>query len=69
VVIAVRTSNPTLLLLLSDLLIIIIKKISQRPEGLKHELSSLAITLRSWARIPLEAWTSLFFCVCVVLCR
>jgi hypothetical protein len=34
---------------------------SQWPRGLKHELSSLARTLGSWVRIPLEAWMS----VCV----
>jgi hypothetical protein len=33
----------------------------QRPPGLRHELSSPAQTLRSWVRIPLEAWMS----VCV----
>jgi hypothetical protein len=37
--------------------------------GLKHELSSPAPTLRSWVRIPLEAWMYVcLFCVCVVLC-
>jgi hypothetical protein len=35
--------------------------LSQWPRGLRHELSSLARTLRSWAQIPLEAWMS----VCV----
>jgi hypothetical protein len=34
---------------------------SQRPRGLRHELSSPAQTLGSWVRIPLEAWMS----VCV----
>jgi hypothetical protein len=34
---------------------------SQWPHGLKHELSSPAPTLRSWVRIPLEAWV--FVCV------
>jgi hypothetical protein len=34
---------------------------SQLPRGLRHELSSLARTLGSWARIPLKAWMS----VCV----
>jgi hypothetical protein len=29
---------------------------SQRPRGLKHELSSLARMLGSWVRIPLKAW-------------
>jgi hypothetical protein len=28
--------------------------------GLRHELSSPALTLRSWVRIPLETW---MFCV------
>jgi hypothetical protein len=28
------------------------------PRGLRHELSSHARTLGSWARIPLEAWMS-----------
>jgi hypothetical protein len=31
---------------------------SQWPCGLKHELSSLARTLGSWVRIPLEVWMS-----------
>jgi hypothetical protein len=31
---------------------------TQYPRGLKHELSSLARTLESWARIPLRAWMS-----------
>jgi hypothetical protein len=38
----------------------------------RHELSSLALTLGSWVRIPLRAWMfgvcMLSFCVCVVLC-
>jgi hypothetical protein len=34
---------------------------SQRPRGLRHELSSLARMLGSWVRIPLKAWMS----VCV----
>jgi hypothetical protein len=34
---------------------------SQSPRGLRHEPSSPAQTLGSWARIPLEAWIS----VCV----
>jgi hypothetical protein len=33
----------------------------QRPRSLRHEMSSLARTLGSWVRIPLEAWMS----VCV----
>jgi hypothetical protein len=41
---------------------------SQWPRGLRHELSSPARTLRSWARIPLEAWMSVYFySVCAVL--
>jgi ABC-type xylose transport system permease subunit len=32
---------------------------SQWPCGLRHELSSLARTLRSWVRIPLKAWVSI----------
>jgi hypothetical protein len=35
---------------------------SQWPSGLRHELSLLARTLESWARIPLKAW--MFVCVC-----
>jgi hypothetical protein len=31
------------------------------PRGLRHELSSPTPTLRSWVRIPLEAW--MFVCV------
>jgi hypothetical protein len=34
---------------------------SQWPRSLRHEMSSPAWTLRSWARIPLEAW--MFVCV------
>jgi hypothetical protein len=34
---------------------------SQWPRGVRHQLSSLARTLGSWVRIPLEAWMS----VCV----
>jgi hypothetical protein len=45
---------------------------SQWPHCLKHELSSLAWTLGSWVRIPLNAWIfglcMRSFCVCVVLC-
>jgi hypothetical protein len=33
---------------------------SQWPRGLRHELSSLARTLGSRVRIPLEAWMSVF---------
>jgi hypothetical protein len=36
---------------------------------LRHEMSSLAGTLESWVRIPLEAWMSVsVYSVCVVLC-
>jgi hypothetical protein len=42
---------------------------SQWPRGPRHEMSSFAQTLRSWVRIPLEAWMwSRFFRACVVLC-
>jgi hypothetical protein len=44
----------------------------QFPRGLRHELSSLARTLGSWARIPLKAWMSVFcefiLCFCCSLC-
>jgi hypothetical protein len=36
------------------------KMIDQWPLGLKHELSSSARTLVSWARIPLEVWMFAF---------
>jgi hypothetical protein len=43
---------------------------SQRPLGLRHELSSLPRTLGSWIRIPLKEWVSVcvysvfvFFCL------
>jgi hypothetical protein len=42
---------------------------SQRPRILRHDPYSLAGTLGSWVRIPLEAW--MFVCVysvCIVLC-
>jgi hypothetical protein len=48
----------------------IIKSRSQWPRGIGHEMSSLAWTLGSWVRIPLEPW--MFVCVysvCIVLCR
>jgi hypothetical protein len=40
---------------------------SRWPRGLRYELSSLARTLGSWVRIPLEAWLSVFsaFVLCV----
>jgi hypothetical protein len=42
---------------------------SEWPRGLRHELSSLARKLRSWVRIPLKTWMSVWvYCVCVVLC-
>jgi hypothetical protein len=46
---------------------------SQWPRGLRHELSSLARTLRSWFRIPLNAWKSVLcafnLCLCFSVCR
>jgi hypothetical protein len=42
---------------------------SQRPRGIRHELSSLARTLGSRVRIPLKALMSVcVYSVCVVLC-
>jgi hypothetical protein len=42
---------------------------SQRPCGLRHELSSLAQTLGSCVRIPLEAWMSVcVYSVFVLFC-
>jgi hypothetical protein len=38
---------------------------SQWPRGLRHELSTPGPTLRSWVRIPLEAW--MFVCA-FILC-
>jgi hypothetical protein len=41
----------------------------QWPRGLKHELSSPALTLGSWVRIPLEAWMSVCtYSVFMLLC-
>jgi hypothetical protein len=41
---------------------------SRWPRGLRQELSSPAETLRSWVRIPLEAWMSMcVYSVCAVL--
>jgi hypothetical protein len=37
----------------------------QWPRGLWHELSSLPRTLGSWVRIPLKAWMSVAFILCV----
>jgi hypothetical protein len=41
---------------------------SRWPRGLRHELSSLARTLRSWVLIPLKIWMSVlcayFLCLC-----
>jgi hypothetical protein len=37
--------------------------------GLRHELSSLALTLGSWVRIPLEAWMSVCVYYVFVLSR
>jgi hypothetical protein len=49
---------------------------SQWPRGLSHEPSSLARTLGSWVRIPLEAWISVcvysvfvLFCVKIAVLR
>jgi hypothetical protein len=40
---------------------------SKWPRGLKHEPSSLAITLGSWVSIPLKAWMSgCVYSVCVL---
>jgi hypothetical protein len=45
---------------------------SQWPRGLRHELSSLARTLRSWVRILLKAWMStlcaFILCLCCSVC-
>jgi hypothetical protein len=42
---------------------------SHLPRGLRHEMPSLARTLRSWVRIPLKTWMSVcVYSVCVVLC-
>jgi hypothetical protein len=41
---------------------------SEWPHGLRHELSSLARTLGSWVRIPVEAWMSVFAFILCVLC-
>jgi hypothetical protein len=38
------------------------------PRGLRHELSSLARTLRSWVRIPFKAWMSLLYAFILCLC-
>jgi hypothetical protein len=38
--------------------------------GLRHEASSLARTLRSWVRIPLKAWMSVYtYILCYLVCR
>jgi hypothetical protein len=38
---------------------------SQWRRGLRHEMSSPALTLGSWVRIPLEAWMFAFIlCLC-----
>jgi hypothetical protein len=40
---------------------------SQWPRSLRHEVYSLARTLGSWVRIPLEAWMPVFIlCLCKV---
>jgi hypothetical protein len=38
---------------------------SQWPRSLRHEMSSLALTLGSWFRIPLKTWCLCLFCRCV----
>jgi hypothetical protein len=38
----------------------------QWPRGLGHELSSLALTLGSWVRIPFKAW--MFVLCAFILC-
>jgi hypothetical protein len=46
---------------------------SQWPRGLRHELSSLSRTLRSWVRILLKVWISVLcafiLCFCCSVCR
>jgi hypothetical protein len=45
---------------------------SQWSRSIRHEPSSLAQTLGSWARIPLKAWMSVLcglFCLCSSVCR
>jgi hypothetical protein len=42
---------------------------SRRPRCLRRELSSPAPTLRSWGRIPLEAWMSVCVYSVLVLCE
>jgi hypothetical protein len=41
---------------------------SQQPRGLRHELPSLARTLRSWVRIPLKAFMSVLCVSVFVFC-
>jgi hypothetical protein len=42
---------------------------SEWPRGLRHEPSSLARTLGSWVRIPLEAWMPVYiYSVFVLFC-
>jgi hypothetical protein len=44
-------------------------RLAQCTRGLRHELSSLAQTLRFWGGIPLKAWISAFImCFCIALC-
>jgi hypothetical protein len=46
-----------------------LKRRSQWPRGLRHELSSPARQLGSWVRITFEAWMSVcVYSVSVVLC-
>jgi hypothetical protein len=46
---------------------------SQRPRGVRHELSSPSQSLGSWVRIPLEAWMSVLcafiLCLFCPVCR
>jgi hypothetical protein len=46
---------------------------SQWTRGLRHKLSSLTLTLKSWVRIPLKAWISVLcafiLCLCCSVCR
>jgi hypothetical protein len=46
---------------------------TQWPQGLRHELFSLARMLESWVRIPLKAWMSVLcafiLCLCCSVCR
>jgi hypothetical protein len=69
-----KVTNRVLRILLTLLKVWIKKRkvipVDHSGRGVRHELSSHAWTLGSWARIPLNAWMSvlLLFCICVVLC-